>query len=255
MCFVEKVILITGGSSGIGADAARHFARLSGSVAIVGRNEARLNQVAEEIKTAGAEVSPLLIIADVTKDAERIIDETIRHFGKLDVLVNNAGIADLSVIQNLTMESFDRIIDTNVRSVIRLTQLAIPHLEKTKGNVVNISSLAGVRPVTNMLSYCISKAALDQFTKCIALELAPKGIRVNSVNPGTINTPIFRTMGFEGDTYKSFVDDMSKTYPLGHIGQVEDTSEAIAFLAADSAGFITGILLPVDGGMSIKGPQ
>lgn len=251
MCFIEKVILITGGSSGIGADAARNFARLRASVAIVGRNQERLNQVAEQIKSAGG-IPPLVIVADVTKDAERIINETVAHFGKLDVLVNNAGIVEPNNLDNLTFESFDRVLDTNVRSVIRLTQLAVPYLEKTKGNVVNISSLAGLRPVTFALGYCISKAALDQFTKCAALELAPKGIRVNSVNPGTVDTPIFKTVGMDGDRFKKYADELGKTYPVGHIGQVEDTSEAIAFLAAESAGFITGVLLPVDGGKSIQ---
>lgn len=251
MSFAKKTILVTGSSSGIGADAAKHFARLGGSLAIVGRNEERLNQVAEEIKSAGR-TPPLAIVADVTKDAERIIDETIKHFGKLDVLVNNAGIAELGGIQNMTNDSFDRIFDTNVRSVIRLTQLAVPHLEKTKGNIVNISSLAGMRPQLKILAYCISKATLDQFTKCLALELAPKGIRVNSVNPGMIQTPILKLFETDEDKLKYLIEHLAKTYPIGRAGTVDDTTQAIAFLAAESASFLTGVILPVDGGKSIQ---
>lgn len=182
MAFNDKVVLVTGASSGIGADAARHLAKLGAKVAIVGRNEKRLNTVAEEIKNLGL-VTPLAIVADVTEDAERIVDETIEQFGKLDVLINNAGIVIQDNVVQVNISEFDRIFDTNVRSAIKLTKLCVPHLEKTKGNVVNVSSVAGLKAFQNIMSYCISKAALDQFTKCTALDLAPKGIRVNSINP------------------------------------------------------------------------
>lgn len=185
MSFEEKIVLITGGSSGIGAAAARHLSKLGAKVAIVGRNEKRLNDVAEEIKNAGSP-APLAIVADVTKDAERIVDETIKHFGKLDVLVNNAGVVAQDSVTSIDMSDFDRIFDTNVRSVIILTKLCVPHLAKTKGNIVNVSSIAGLKAVKNVLTYCMSKAALDQFTKCSALDLASKSIRVNSINPAVI---------------------------------------------------------------------
>lgn len=245
MSFEGKVVLVTGASSGIGADAARHLSKLGASVALVGRNTERLNAVAEQIKSDGSP-APLVIVADVTKDAERIINEMIAHFNKLDVLVNNAGIIERGNLETITIESLNRLLDTNVRSVIRLTQLATPHLEKTKGNVVNVSSIAGLQVRPNALQYCISKAALDQFTKCASLELAAKGIRVNSINPAAIETPIFQTIGVDLEQFKEHV---TKAYPIGRIGQVADTSNAIAFLANDAASFITGILLSVDGGM------
>lgn len=174
MSFDGKVVLVTGASSGIGADAARHLTSLGAKVSIVGRNEKRLNEVADEIKSSGS-IAPLKIVADVTKDAERIVAETINHFGQLDILVNNAGIVTQDNVDNIKMSEFDRIFDTNVRSVITLTKLCVPHLEKTKGNIVNVSSVAGLKPVQNVLTYCMSKAALDQFTKCSALDLAMKG--------------------------------------------------------------------------------
>lgn len=175
MSFNGKVVLVTGASSGIGAGAARHFASLGAKVVIVGRNEKRLHEVADQIKKDGSPV-PYEIVADVTKDAKRIVDETINHFGKLDVLVNNAGIVILDNAAVIELAEFDRVLDTNVRSVITLTKLSVPYLEKTKGNIVNISSVAGLNAVQNGLTYCVSKAALDQFTKCAALDLAPKGM-------------------------------------------------------------------------------
>lgn len=245
MSFQGKVILITGASSGIGAGAALYLSKLGASVALVGRNVNRLNGVVEQIKKNGGS-EPLAIIADVTKDAERIINETVAHFNKLDVLVNNAGIFDLSNITTITNESFNRLLDTNVRSVIRLTQLAIPHLEKTKGNIVNVSSVASIQALTFCLGYCMAKAALDQLTKCASLELGPKGIRVNSINPAAIETPIFQTAGLDVEVLRKSAE---KTYPVGRMGQVDDTSYAIAFLANDAASFFTGVILPVDGGV------
>lgn len=238
-------------NTGIGADAARHFAKLGASVSIVGRNENRLNTVAEEIRSENGVV--LAIVADVNKDANRIIDETIQRFGKLDVLVNNAGIVEpQSALIDIDLDSMDRIWSTNVRSVVQLTKLAVPHLERTRGNVVNVSSIAALRPFAGVISYCMSKAALDQFTKCAALELAPKGIRMNSVNPGIIDTPIFQTIGIDKSTAEQFFEIAKSNYPIGRIGKVDDTSSAIAYLAGENADFLTGVVLPVDGGKMLS---
>ncbi|XP_055302818.1 uncharacterized oxidoreductase TM_0325-like [Sitodiplosis mosellana] len=253
MSFDGKVALITGASSGIGADAARHLAKLGAKVSIVGRNEKRLNQVAEQIKSAGSP-APLVIVADVTKDAQRIVDETIKHFGKLDVLLNNAGVVIQDNVAEINLSEFDRIFDTNVRSVITLTKLCIPHLEKAKGNIVNVSSIAGLKAIPNVLTYCMSKAALDQFTKCSALDLASKGIRVNAINPAVIRTPIFQTVGVPVEAVEQMFEEYKTKYPVGRVGEVADTSAAIAFLADNkTASFLTGILFPVDGGSMVAG--
>lgn len=250
MSFANKVVLITGASSGIGAAAAKHLAKKGGSIALVGRNEGRLNQVSEEIKSSGSP-TPLVIVADVTTDAERIITETINHFGKLDILINNAGITGLNSIQNINLDEYEQMMRTNVRSVIELTKLAVPHLAQTKGNVLNVSSGASLRVNSNMLAYCISKGAIDQLTKCAALDLGPKGIRVNAINPVVIRTPIFEH-GFQysPEQIEKYYEDHKNAYPLGRVGEVSDTSAAIEFLAGDSASFITGVLFPIDGGAS-----
>lgn len=142
----------------------------------------------------------------------------------------------------------------NVRSGVTLTKLCVPYLEKTKGNVINVSSAAGLRAKVNSMTYCLSKAALNQFTKCSALDLAPKGIRVNSINPAKVRTQLFESYGSNLIEYEQRLKDSRNRYPLGRVGDVSDTSAAIAYLADnDSASFITGVLLPVDGGAIIAG--
>lgn len=254
MSFTDKIVLITGAGSGIGADAARHLSKLGATVVLAGRDAAKMDGVAHEIFESGG-CHPLQIEADVTQDAERIIAETIKKFGKLDVLVNNAGIIEFGTLETTTLDAFDRILNTNLRSAFHLSKLAAPHLIAAKGNIVNVSSLMGIRAFTNILAYCTSKAALNQLTQCMALELAPKGVRVNSVNPGVVRTPLFQTVGMSDRAVDHFEEQAKACYPLGRIGRVQDTSSAIEFLAGESSSFITGLLLSVDGGISLGCPR
>lgn len=239
--------------AGIGADAARHLAKLGGKVAIVGRNEQRLNQVLELIKSDESP-DPLAIKADVTTDAERIIKETIQHFGKLDVLINNAGFGGKTNIENINMDDYDQIMNVNVRSVVELTKYAVEHLAKTKGVIVNVSSIGGLRPRKHYLAYGMSKAAINQFTKSCALELASKGIRVNAINPGVVRTSFFEKNGiFSGEETEEFFNVIKDAYPLGRAGETSDTSAAIEYLASDQSAFVTGLLLTVEGGALLAG--
>lgn len=247
MSFTGKVVLITGSSAGIGADAAIHLSKLGASVALVGRNVVNLKSVATQIRAAGAP-EPLEIVADVTTDAQRIIDETISKFGRLDVLVNNAGRMEFSDEIFGTLEIFDSMINTNLRSVLALTKAAVPHLEKTKGNVVNVSSIAALKATRKATAYAISKAALDHFTRCAAVELAPKGIRVNTVSPGATETSLFENGGLDTELAEDLRDQCRKSYPFGRICSVEDISKAIAFLAGEQGSFVSGHILLVDGG-------
>lgn len=145
---------------------------------------------------------------------------------------------------------------TNVRGTFLLTQLAIPHLIKTKGNIVNVSSVAGLRQFTNLLAYCMSKSALDQFTRCVALEMAEKGVRVNSVNPAAIDTDPHGNLGLEKPSveHTEALEQYGKMHPIGRTGKLAECVNAIAMLASDAASFITGVTLPVDGGMTVKSP-
>lgn len=246
MSFNGKVCVVTNSTSRIGSDVARHLASLGAKVSIVGRNEKRLKKLADQIIKARCSI-PLSIVADVTKDAERIVDETIKHFGQLDVLINNAGIAIQDSVTEANMSEFDHIFNTCVKSIITLTKLCVPHLEKTCGNVVNISSMAGFKPISNFMTYCMTKAALDQFTKCAALDFAYRGIRINSVNPAAIQTPIFETFGLNEEQVERMVDVYKQRYPIGRMGEIYDTSAAVAYLADDKeSSYLNGILLPVN---------
>lgn len=256
MSFEGKVILITGATSGIGAACAEFFAKEGALLALVGRNAERSITVKEKIKGNGVEADPLFILADISVDSERIINETIDKYGRLDILINNAAFAISGSIEDMRAEDFDSMMATNVRGTLLVTQLAVPHLIKTKGNIINISSICGLRAFEKFLGYCMSKAALDQFTRCISLELASKGVRVNSINPGVIDTKFHEYLGVEkgNSEYEALMETYAKLHPIKRVGQPEECVNAIAFLAKGDAGFITCVTLPIDGGLAVKGP-
>lgn len=188
MSFSEKVIVITGASSGIGKSTAEYLAKQDASLVLVGRNEEQLQNAVDLCLQSTQNVHKVIADICIEADAERIIQETIAKFGKLDVLINSAGIISSGTIETTTLDQYDRIMNVNVRALFRLTQLAVPHLIASKGNVVNLSSVCGLRSFPNVLAYNMSKSVVDQFTSCVALELADKGVRVNAVCPGVIVT-------------------------------------------------------------------
>ncbi|CAL1676069.1 unnamed protein product [Lasius platythorax] len=253
MSFAGKVVLITGASSGIGAATAVHLAQLGASLSISGRNKDNLNKVAEQC----GQSKPFIVTGELTNetDVKNIIDSTIKHYGKLDVLINNAGIIEPGSIESTSLEQYDRVFNVNVRSVYQLTALAVPHLIKTKGNIVNVSSITGLRSFSGALAYCMSKSAVDQFTRCIALELGPKQVRVNAVNPGVVITNLHRSSGMSEEQLKAFYEHSKETHVLGRTGDVTEVAKTIAFLASDDASFITGATLPVDGGRHAMCPR
>ncbi|XP_063365236.1 uncharacterized oxidoreductase TM_0325-like [Cydia amplana] len=249
MDFKNKVVIITGGSSGIGAETAIQFAKLSAKVVIVGRNEEKLKKVAEQCYQAQG-IKSLIIKADLTNDSEvkNIVEETIKHFGQIDVLVNNAGIVAHTKIQN-GVEDFDRVFSTNLRSVYLLTSLAVPHLIKTKGNIVNISSVAGQKLFPNLTVYCMSKAALDVFTKGLAKELAPSGVRANGVSPGPVKTDILVHAGLDE---AAIVENWERSSLLGKICVSRDIADMVLYLASDKANSITGSINVIDNGRLLE---
>ncbi|XP_071633087.1 3-oxoacyl-[acyl-carrier-protein] reductase FabG-like [Temnothorax longispinosus] len=253
MSFAGKVVLITGASSGIGAATAIHLAQLGASLSISGRNKQNLDKIAEQCGKS----KPFIVTGELTNenDVKNIIDSTIKHYGKLDVLVNNAGVLETGSIETTSLEQYDNVFNVNVRSVYQLTALAVPHLIKTKGNIVNVSSVTGLRSFPGALAYCMSKAAVDQLTRCVALELASKQIRVNAVNPGVVITNLHKSSGMSEEQLKSFFDHSKETHALGRTGDVSEVAKTIAFLASDDASFITGATLPVDGGRHAMCPR
>lgn len=256
MSFIGKVVLITGASSGIGTATAVKFSKLGATLALTGRNVERLGSVAKQCE-GNAKKAPLLLGGELTneKDTEKIINDAINECCRLDVLINCAGILENGSIENTSLAQFDRMFNINVRSVYHLTMLAVPHLIKSKGNIVNVSSVAGSRSFPNVLSYCMSKAAIDQFTRCTALELAGKGVRVNSVNPGVIITELHKRAGMQDDAYAKFLEHSKETHALGRPGKASEVADCIAFLASDEASFITGENIHVDGGRHAMCPR
>ena len=256
--FANKVVLITGASSGIGAETAVDFSKLDAKLVITGRNKENLEKVAKQCEeNSRSNLKPLIVIADmnVESDVENIVKRTIDEFKQLDVLVNNAGILESGTIENSSLAQYDRVMNTNVRGPYHLTMLATPHLIKTQGNIVNVSSVTGLRSFPNVLAYCMSKSALDQFTRCVALELAPKNIRVNAVNPGVITTGLHMKSSMNEQEYEIFIKKCADSHALGRAGDAKEVSSVILFLASDAASNITGVTMPVDGGRHAMCPR
>ncbi|OWR47820.1 3-dehydroecdysone 3alpha-reductase [Danaus plexippus plexippus] len=243
MSFKNKVVLVTGASSGIGAAAAEAFSSEGAQVVMVGRNETKLSAVASKCN------KPFVIRADVADDddARRIIDDTIKKFGKLDVLVNNAGMGSntATLLEGDIMKDYDNLMSVNLRAVVHLTKLAAPHLIKTKGNIVNISSIAGtltpVIPTT--IIYYVTKAGLNHFSACAALELGREGVRVNTVSPGPVQTDFFTNSKYE--LQHSFI---KKNTILNRISESEEIADLVLFLASDKAKGITASNFVSDNG-------
>jgi len=243
-----KIALVTGASSGIGRATARAMAAAGARVALTGRQIEALQVEVKRSTDAGGEAFP--VAGDLRKDADRrrIISETAAHFGGLDILVNAAGTIANGTIENTSLEDWRTMLEINLEAVFALMQLALPHLEKSRGNIVNVSSVTGIRAFPGVLAYCVSKAGVEQLTRCAALELAPKGIRVNAVDPGVVVSNLHRRGGMGEEKYQAFLEHSKTTHPLGRVGQPEDVANVIVLLASDQAGWITGTSVSVDGG-------
>src|SRR4051794_12808127 len=212
--FVGKVAIVTGATSGIGKATASHFSRAGAAVVAVGRNADALKEFANEV--AGAERECLTIAVDLNADeaAEQIIKESVERFGGIDVLVNAAGHISSGTIETTELSAWDAMLNINLRAVFNLMQLALPSIIERRGNIVNVSSVTGLRAFPGVLAYCVSKAALDQLTRCASLELAEKGVRINAVNPGVVVTEIHKRGGMDQTAYDAFLERSKQTHPL-----------------------------------------
>ncbi|HEX8131029.1 MAG TPA: glucose 1-dehydrogenase [Pyrinomonadaceae bacterium] len=244
----DKTALVTGASSGIGRATVLKFATAGARLALVGRDAEALAAVAGEVRKQGGEA--FAVAADVTNEpeAERAVAASVERFGGLDVLVNAAGGLLSGTVETTTLAAWDAMLNVNLRAVFHLMQLAIPHLEPRQGNIVNVSSVTGLRAFPGVLAYCVSKAGVDQLTRCAALELAGKKIRVNAVNPGVVRTQVHRRGGMSEEAYAAFLEHSRTTHPLGRVGEAEEVAELILFLASARAAWITGATYSIDGG-------
>ncbi len=246
--FTEKVVLITGASSGIGRATALRFAKTGANIAVVGRKEDALNRTASEIEELGGK--SLAIQADLSLEDQTVgvVAKALAHFGALDVLVNSAGHIASGTIEQTTREAWDAMLNINLRSIFVLMQAALPAIIGRRGNIVNVSSVTGLRAFPGVLAYCVSKAGLDQLTRCAALELAAQGVRVNAVNPGVVVTDIHKRGGMDAAQYAAFLERSKETHPLGRVGEASEIAELVFYLASDRASWITGATYSIDGG-------
>jgi NAD(P)-dependent dehydrogenase (short-subunit alcohol dehydrogenase family) len=243
--------LVTGASSGIGRRVALTLASLGAPVTVTARRSEPLELLVSEIQGAGGRAQA--VVGDVREEhhAAEAVSKTVEAFGGLTILVNNAGVIGAGPVESTTTEEWDRILDVDLKGPFLICRAAVPQLKgRTGATVVNVSSVTGRRPYPNLAPYCVAKAGLDMFTKCLALELAPHGVRVNAINPGVVQSNLHTATGTVPD-YDAFLTRSKETHPLGFVGQPEDAAELIAFLVSDRARWITGGLFPLDGGREL----
>lgn len=250
MCYNPpmQTVVVTGASSGIGRATAARFGRDGGRVLAVGRKAPALQDVAHEVELAGG--TCVAFEADVTAaSAPRdIVAAVTAAFGGMTALVNAAGIIATGTVETTPDDGWDEMIDINLRAPFRLMRAAVPLLAASRGSVVNVSSVTGLRAFPGVLAYCVSKAGVDQLTRCAALELAPQGVRVNAVNPGVVVTNLHRRSGMDEESYAAFLERSKQTHPLGRAGDAAEIAELIVFLASERAVWITGETISIDGG-------
>ena len=240
----NKTAIITGGGSGIGLATARAFCKEGAKVILFGRQKEKLISAVNELGE-----SALIVQGDMTKndDLDQLINNTLNNFKDIDILVNSAGIFNGAPLHEISDSQWDGIMDINIRSVFQLTRRVLPTMIAQKnGSIVHISSIAGLIALPGVAAYNVSKGALNQFSRSIAVEYGSYGIRSNSICPGLIETDM--TADLMNDA--SLMQEWSKEYPIGRFGKPEDVASTCLFLASDESSFITGTVLPVDGGFT-----
>jgi len=241
-----KVAIVTGASKGIGAAIAGELAREGASVIVNYASSAGpASEVVKQIKAAGGTAKA--VRADVSKpmEARQLVDATIAEFGRLDILVNNAGVYEFLPLPHLTEEHYNRIFNINVKGLLFTTQAAVNAFGEKGGSIINISSVASLSALPNSSVYSATKAAVDSFTRTLASELGPRKILVNSVLPGPVETEGTHAMA----NWDQFQAQAVPQTPLGRVGQPDDIANVVSFLASDKAGWITGQIIPVAGGL------
>lgn len=244
--------LVTGASSGIGKAICKHLTENGAKVVGVGRNEEALKTLQDEGRISH------FIVADITQNGEckRVVDSAAELLGGLTTVVNGAGVFQGGAVGDIGLENYEKNIRTNTQAPFEIMIHSIPHLKKNKKSfpsIVNISSVNGKQSFASCATYCMSKAAVDQLTRCASIDLAKDSIRVNSVNPGVIQTNLHKTSGMSDEQYKQFLKRcIDVTHPIaaayGRVGQPEEVAELVTFLVSDKAKFITGECIAIDGG-------
>ena len=239
-----KSAIITGGGSGIGLACTKLFSNEGAHVAIFGRRQDRLNATAKEV---GSQVLTVTGDLMVNNDLDNLVSKTLQTFGKIDIVVNNGGIFTGSPIHETNDKDWDTIMNTNLRSAFQLTKRVLPHMIENKtGIFVHISSIAGLIAIPGVAAYNVSKGALLQFNRSIAMEYGPLGIRSNAICPGLVKTEMTEELMKD----EKLMQEWGKDYPIGRFGLPKDIASACLYLASDDSSFVTGVALPVDGGFT-----
>ncbi len=249
MRLIDKVAVITGGGTGIGRAISILFAREGAKVVVAGRRKEALDGVVSEIQNSAGEAFAVLTDVSDSEQTSNLIKSTIEHFGKVDILVNNAGVALSGDTVSGSEKDWDKVIDTDLKGVWLTSKAALPHmLEQGKGKIVNMASIAGLVGFEQSAAYTAAKGGVVNLTRQMALDYSPKGINVNAIAPGIIETDM--TKGIIGNEAVQ-KDFLSKT-PIGRFGKPEDIAFAALYLASVESDFVTGEILVVDGGWTVK---
>ena len=247
--FEGKVVIVTGAGSGIGAGTARRFLKEGAFVVLNGRREQKLHET-----IAGFESAKSLVHAGDVSDEEyvkRLVKDTVNKFGKLDVLVNNAGFANFGPFAKTTTQDWRKMMATDLDSVYFACREALPHLLKTKGSIINLSSASGLGGDWGLSSYNAAKGAITNFTRSLALEYGSRGVRINAVAPSLTSTEATAELEKSEAAKAAFLDRL----PIGRAATPDDIAGVIAFLASEDAVFVNGVILPVDGGLHASNGQ
>lgn len=250
----NKRAVITGGSDGIGLGIANAFAQNGASVLLVARDENKLRKAASDLSSIGVEVKVLSADMSDALVVKKTAEDILNFWPEIDILVNNAGVARFTPFTETTELDLDAHLNLNVKAPYLLTQSLFGAIEARQGCVINISSYFSHRmlPGRPSTAYSLTKGAIDAFTKALAYEAGPRGVRVNAIAPGTVNTPLVQAnidrLSAEGKA--KFTEMIQTIYPLGRVGEPDDVSGAAVFLASDQARWITGAIMAVDGGLT-----
>ena len=241
----DKVAIITGATSGIGLHTAKLFLAEGAKVVLTGRSEEKIAALQQEL-----EGDFLIVRADAASiaDSKALIDQTVATFGNIDILFPNAGVFKLYPISELTEQHYDEIYNINVKGALFLVHAALPHLNDGASILFN-SSVTSAKGFANTVVYGSGKAALRSMARILATELAPRGIRVNTIAPGPIETPIWERSNLSAEEREALLAGSVQSIPLGRMGQSEEVAQAALFLASDASAYITGVQLPIDGGL------